>query len=200
MMKMKKFLVGKRISLHGLRSEDLKEGAPYYEWLDDLSLDLYTERSYFPNNPARMADYYNRACQNRDLLLLGIYDNETGKHVGNITLSDINWINRNAYIAYLLGDKTVTGRGYVTDACIMLMYYGFTKLNLERIHGGVSSRHPASQRVCEKVGLIVEGRRRNHLYRNGEFSDDIIVGALRHEWMEEYGKRAREIFETLPTY
>lgn len=197
---MKKFLVGKKISLHGLRSEDLKEGAPYYEWMDDLSLDLLTERSYFPNNPARMMAYYERACQNRDLMLLGIYDNETGKHIGNITLSDINYWNRNAYIGYLLGDKNFTGRGVVTDACLMLMYYGFNKLNLERIHGGVSSRHPASIRVCEKVGLVVEGRRRQHLFRNGEWSDDIIVGALKSEWMEEFGKKARDLFEVLPTY
>lgn len=196
---MKTFIIGKRISLHGLSSEDLRENGPYYSWLNDLSLDIYTERGYFPNNPERMLAYYKHACQNSDLILMGIYDNDSGKHIGNMTFQEINWIQRRAFIAYLLGDNSFAGKGIVTDACLMLMYYGFNKLNFERIWGGVSEKHTASRRICEKVGLLEEGRMRSHLLRNGEFCDAIVVGALRGEWMAKYGEIALSLCETPPT-
>lgn len=191
---MKKFIIGKEISLHGLRSKDLSEDSPYFNWLDDLSLDVYTQRSYFPNNLKRFRSYYEHACENSDLLLFGIYDNQTGRHIGNINFQLINWINRTAFIAYMLGDKEFTGKGITTQACLMLMYYGFNKLNFERIYGGVSEAHLASQRVCQKVGLVEEGRMRKHLLRQGKRYDVITVGALREEWIENFGELARSYF------
>ncbi len=194
----KRFLIGRRIHLRGLTRADIAENAPYFQWLDDLSLDLHTERSYFPNTPERMQAYFDRVQQNRDPILLAICDNASGRHIGNITFTDVNWFNRRAYIGYLLGDKTFAGKGIVTDAVLMFMFYGFNKLNFERIHGGVSSAHPASMRVCEKVGLLVEGRHRRHILRAGQWHDDIIVGALREEWMANHGEQARACFEELP--
>jgi len=197
---MKKFLIGKRIYLSGLEPKHLLVTEPYYSWLDDLSLDHFTERSYFPNNPSRMQKYYDASCANSNLILLGIFDNQTDKHIGNITFQDINWINRRAFIAYLLGDKSFAGKGIITEAVIMMMYYGFNKLNFERIYGGVSDLHMASKKICKKTGLKIEGRMRNHLYRNGQFSDALVVGALRDEWMKEYETIALEYFEVKPTY
>ncbi len=191
---MKKFIIGKEISLHGLRSKDLSEDSPYFNWLDDLSLDIYTERSYFPNNLKSYRSYYEHTCENSDILLLGIYDNQSGKHIGNISFQHINWINRNASINYMLGDKEFTGKGITTQACLMLMYYGFNKLNFERIWAGVSEAHLASQRVLQKVGLVEEGKKRKHILRQGNYYDVIMMGAIREEWIEKFGDLARSCF------
>jgi RimJ/RimL family protein N-acetyltransferase len=197
---MQKFLVSKRISLHGLKPENLTVDSPYYGWLEDLSLDQYTERSYYPNSESRMRAYYEKSTQNQSLILLGIFDNESGKHIGNITFQDINWLNRRAFIAYLLGDNSFAGNGIVTEAVLMMMYYGFNRLNFNRIYGGVTALHAASMKVCEKVGLKEEGRMRQHFYRNGEFSDSLVVGAIRDEWFAEFGQKAKELFTVPPTY
>ncbi len=195
---MKKYLIGKRISLHGLTKEQLTLDQPYYHWLDDLSLDLFTNRSYFPNNMEKMEAYYQQAIANNNLLLLGIFDNETSKHIGNITLQNIDWIHQTAFIAWVLGDKTFAGKGIVTEAGIMTMYYGFNKLNLERICGGVVEDHPASKKVCLKSGLKIEGVKRKFFKRNGKRYDSIVMGALRDEWMETHSEKAEEIFQELP--
>ena len=197
---MKQFLVGKRISLHGLTNKDIASDSPYYTWLEDLSLDQFTERSYFPNSENRMEEYFQEASKNQKMILLGIFENESGKHIGNITFQDINWINRRAFIAYLLGDKEYSGKGIITEAVLMMMYYGFNRLNFNRIYGGVSSMHKASMKICEKVGLKEEGCMRQHLFRNGEFTDSLIVGAIRNEWIDRFGLEARSIFEIPPTY
>lgn len=197
---MKRFLVGKRISLHGLTPENLEVNSPYYNWLEDMSLDIYTERSYFPNNLQRMKSYYEESCKNQSLILLGIFDNASGKHIGNVSFQEISWIARRTSIAYLLGDNSFAGKGIITDAVMMMMYYGFNKLNFQRIFAGVSDLHEASKKVCIKAGLKEEGRLRNDLYRNGEYSDSIFYGALYDEWMKEKGKEALALFEISPTY
>ncbi len=197
---MKHFLQGHRISLSGLTATHLAPDQPYYQWLNDLSLDEYTERSYFPNSTERMLNYYTHGSKNSDLILLGIFDNETEKHIGNITFQQINWMNNSAFIAYLLGDNTFAGKGIVTDAVLMMMYYGFNRLNFERIWGGVSDLHEGSKKVCIKTGLQVEGKMRHTLLRNGQYSDSLVVGAIRSEWMDEFGEKALNLFSVKPTY
>lgn len=192
---MKRYLIGKRISLHGLTKADIAPDAPYYSWLDDLSLDVFTERSALPNTQQRMESYFQRAQDQRDLILLGIFDNATGKHIGNLTFQEINWSRGRAFIGYLLGDKAFGGKGIVTDAVMMAMYYGFTKLHFQRIHGTVSADHLASRRICEKVGLIEEGQMREHFLANGKPADLMVVGALRREWMTTHAARAAVLFE-----
>ena len=72
----------------------------------------------------------------------------------------------------------------------MMMSYGFTnKLNLHRIFAGVASMNPASQKMCEKAGLLVEGCQRQHLLRNRERHDRTLMGALRPEWIQSHACR-----------
>ncbi len=191
---MQRYLVGNRISLHGLLPDDLLPTGPYFGWLDDLSLDLFGERSDLPNNPKRMGDYYAAACRNERLILMGIFDNATNRHIGNITLQQIDWVHRRAFLGYLVGDKEFTGKGIAPEACLMMMYYGFNKLNFERIWTTVADAHAASRRVADKIGLKEEGRLRAHQMRNGERRDLLVFGALREEWMAERGEKARGLF------
>lgn len=195
---MTNFLIGKRISLHGLTEKEIQPDAPYYSWLDDLSLDTFTERSRFPNSEKKMRQYFERAEKRQDLVLLGIFDRQTDTHIGNVTFQEIDWIRGRACMGYLLGDKKFHGQNIATEAVVMFMYFGFAKLNLGRIYTDINENHRASLRVAEKAGLVVEGRLREHFVVNGVPADSIIFGALRHEWMERYGSKALEYFEIPP--
>jgi RimJ/RimL family protein N-acetyltransferase len=195
---MRRFLKGNRISLHGLTDEQLRPEAPYYAWLDDLGLDLFGERSDFPNNSRRMNAYYSAACDNGNLILLGIFDNASDMHIGNITLQQIDWIHRRAFLGYLIGDKEFTGKGIASDASQMILYYGFNKLNLERVWTTVAVNHEASVRVAAKAGLKPEGQLRGHQLRAGKRRDMALFGALRQEWMDEFGAAALALFSEPP--
>lgn len=195
---MQRYLKGKRISLHGLSPEDLRSDAPYFSWLDDLNLDLFGERSDFPNSPARMEAYYAKACANDGLVLMGIFDNATGRHIGNITLQQLDWVQRRGFIGYLIGDKEFTGKGVAPEACLMIMYYGFNKLNLDRIWTTVAADHTASLRVADKAGFAREGVLRAHQMRKGKRRDVCVFGALREEWSISRGAEALALFTESP--
>lgn len=194
-----RFLIGNRIYLRGLEEDEFRPGTVYYDWLDDLSIDTHTERSYFPNSYGRMVEFYKRISSQNDILHLGIFSNNSHRHIGNIELSNINYMHRRAEISYLIGDKSIWRQGIATDAVLMLMYYGFNKLNIERISAGASEFNQASLRVLEKAGFEHEGRLRRHIVRNGGNVDVIILGALRESWMQTHGPGARSCFEQSPT-
>lgn len=195
---MQQFLAGKNISLHGLTPEHLRADAPYFSWLNDLSLDIFGERSDFPNNQSRMESYYAAACANDSLVLLGIFDNASGRHIGNITLHQIDWVHRRAFLGYLIGDKDFAGKGVASQACLMIMHYGFNKLNMDRIWTHITAEHGASLRVAEKAGLKQEGTLREHQLRNGTRRDVRVVGALRNEWSGTHGAAALDVFAQPP--
>ncbi len=196
---MKRYLVGKRISLHGLSPREIAEDAPYFGWLDDLQYDQFTERSRLPNSPERMAAYYQKANQpNGSLVFLGIYDNETGRHIGNISFKEINWSCRRGWLGYLIGDPEFRGKGIATDAILMFMLYGFNKLNFNRIFTTVSEPNLASRKLAEKTGLKEEGRMRGHIITGGRMIDVFMYGVLRDDWLKSHGERARDLFEEAP--
>lgn len=196
---MKRYLVGRRISLHGLSPRDIAEDAPYYGWLDSLENDSFTERSRLPNDPFRMEGYYKKACDpNSDLVFLGIYDNETGRHIGNISYKNINWSCRRGWLGYLIGDPEFRGKGIATDAVLMFMLYGFNKLNFNRIFTTVSEPNTASRKLSERVGLKEEGLMRGHIITGGRTIDVYMFGVLRDEWLASHGEQARACFDDPP--
>ena len=192
---MKQFLVGKRISLHGLREQDLGEDKPYFSWMNNLEYDAFTERSRYPNNVTSAREYYEKSCRKQDLVMLGIYDNETGDHIGNVSYKGINSFSRHGHLGYLVGDAAYRGRGIATEAVMMFMYYGFNKLNFNRVHTTITVDNKASIKVAEKVGLIEEGCMREHIVTGDRALDVKVFGALRREWMESHAEKARALFD-----
>ena len=53
------------------------------------------------------------------------------------------------------------GRGYATEIAGACLEYGFVDLNIKEIVATVDVRHPASQRVLEKIGFKCKETRRN---------------------------------------
>ncbi len=192
---MESFLIGNRLTLRGLREQDLKEDAPYFGWLNDLSLDSHNERSAFPNSMDRMISYYQKACKNQDLVLLGIYDNASQKHIGNISIKNINWHSRNGWLGYLIGDHDFHNQGVATEASMMFTYYCFNKLNLHRVCTSVTESNIASIKVLEKSGYQKEGVMKEHMMIGGKARDVMMYGAVSHAWEKTHSEKAKKLFK-----
>ena len=102
------FLQGQRIQLRALTEKDLTE--EYLQWLNDEEVCRYNSHAIFPNTEQKMKNYFDRLDIQREVVL-AIIDAKLNKHVGNISLQNINWVSRNAEFAILLGDKNYWGKG-----------------------------------------------------------------------------------------
>lgn len=58
----------------------------------------------------------------------------------------------------------------------------FNQLRCQKFNVSVYSYNEPSNRLCEKIGLVVEGRRRNTVYTDGTFYDEILYGLTKNEF------------------
>jgi RimJ/RimL family protein N-acetyltransferase len=80
------------------------------------------------------------------------------------------------------------GRGYATEALSAIISFGFTQLNLNRIHASHFTRNPASGRVMLKAKMRFEGCLRQHVIKWGQFEDIATYSILRSEHVETQNK------------
>lgn len=85
-----------------------------------------------------------------------------------------------AEIGFWLGE-TFWGRGIVTEAVKVVTSYGFSELGLRRIYATVFEWNPASARVLEKCGYVLEGRMRKNVVKDGQVIDELLFARVREE-------------------
>ena len=101
--------------------------------------------------------------------------------VGAIGLRIDGCFNK-AELGYWVG-KPFWNRGYATEATTAVLTFGFNELQLNRIHAAHLARNPASGRVMQKSGMILEGTARHDTMKWGKYEDLVSYGLLREDWL-----------------
>lgn len=91
--------------------------------------------------------------------------------------------HQRAEIGYWIGVPH-WNRGYCTEAARAVLEYGFGVLELNRVHAAHFTRNPASGAVMRKLGMLHEGRMRQHVLKNGVFEDIEKYAILRSEYLQ----------------
>ena len=176
------FLVGHKVYLRGLEESDLS--SDYFQWFNDQEVSRMNSHGRFPNNIKKMEQYLDYIYSNSALLVLAIIAKDSNTHIGNLSLQNIDWIDRNAELAIVSGNSPYRGKGYAKEACAIIVNHGFEQLNLHRIYCGTSEDNIPMQKLAEYVGMKVEGRRRETSFKNGRYVDYIQYGVLDREFQE----------------
>ena len=87
-------------------------------------------------------------------------------------------------IGYRLFDPKLAGRGYVTEACQLVVDYLFNVHPYHRLELLSAPDNAASIRIAEKCGFTAEGKLRQCFFINGGYTDVNIYSLLRPEWMQ----------------
>ncbi len=93
--------------------------------------------------------------------------------------------DRRAELGYWLA-ASAWNRGYASEATRAAVAFGFGELGLARIYAQVLAGNVASMRVLEKLGMIREGTKRQHVKKGNKLHDIVIYGLLREEWESEF--------------
>jgi RimJ/RimL family protein N-acetyltransferase len=118
-----------------------------------------------------------------DHLRLGIELSQGESLIGTCTLFNINFKCRRAEVGYGLG-ASAWGKGYMREALLALIDYGFRELNLNRIEADIDPRNAASAKTLGRLGFAQEGLLRERWIVGDEVSDTAFYGLLRREWMK----------------
>jgi len=109
-----------------------------------------------------------------------------GKLIGECSLFNLMPQSRRAEVGYTLAHEA-WGKGYINEALVALLEFGFTQLGLNRVEADIDPRNVASARTLERLGFQREGLLRQRWIVGDEVSDTAIYGLLAHEWRAKRG-------------
>ncbi|HEY2278795.1 MAG TPA: GNAT family protein [Streptosporangiaceae bacterium] len=173
-------LAGDRVRLRGVREDDLTTLAKVE--MDAGILVTLADRVVPPSEAAAKERIAKWSANEDDRLGFAIETlDDPGVLVGHVGLWGWQTKDRCATIGIAFGREHI-GRGYGTDAMRVIVSYGFRELGLHRIQLGVAPFNPAGIRAYEKAGFAEEGRRREAVWHDGRWYDEVMMSVLDHEW------------------
>ncbi len=158
----------------------------YKNWWLDQEVTKYNSHGLFPMTTKELNSFLNDIESNKIIVWAiivqeQINDNYYEKHIGNISLQNINWINRSAEFAVVIGEKDYWNKGYTTKAIRYLINHGFNKLNLNRIWTGTSESNIGMQKVAEKLNMTKEGKFKQGMFLNGQYENVYCYSILKEK-------------------
>ncbi|MCP4703795.1 MAG: UDP-4-amino-4,6-dideoxy-N-acetyl-beta-L-altrosamine N-acetyltransferase [candidate division Zixibacteria bacterium] len=105
-----------------------------------------------------------------------------GEDIGVVNLIEIDKHNSRCSWGFYLGSVNVRGKGIGKSVELNILDYIFSKLKLNKVCGEVFATNEKVIKMHEKNGSIVEGTRRQHIFKNGEFHDIVEMGITKKDW------------------
>lgn len=149
----------------------------YISWLNDKEITKYNSHGIFPNTLTKTQDYIN-SSQNSSQITFAIIDKETLTHIGNASIYKIDFINSNADISIIIGNRDFWEKGYGKEIFSILIHHCFNKLNLHKVTAGTTSDNIGMQRILEKLNFQKEGTIVESIKRDLQFFDTYLYGLL----------------------
>lgn len=145
----------------------------YYERMNNKKIMEYTSHCRFPLTKEDCFNHIkNQRNENRIIWKISGYTMGIGTlHIGNITLQEIDFINRLAEIAIIIWDEDYHGMGIATKAMKYVINHAFNRLNLHRIYLGTPDENTGMRCAAINAGMIHEGYSLGAFYHNGEYKN-----------------------------
>jgi len=105
-----------------------------------------------------------------------------GEYLGGCGLHRIDWIDRNAEVGIVIWKKEYWGKGYGSDAMMVLLRCAFRKMNLHRVFLRVYEDNERAIRSYEKCGFQREGVLRETRFIDGRYLNALVMGILAPEF------------------
>jgi RimJ/RimL family protein N-acetyltransferase len=172
------FYEGKHMRLKALTAQDIIE-SDWVGWFNDEEMSRYNNHHYFPNTFEQQHKFLE-SCAGPSKLALGIIDrlNDT-KICGVVSLSNIDFIHRNAEIAGIQDNKTTAGSPSIFfEAWSIMLRHGFEQLGLHKIYGGTFHPH-VSGGLARMFNFEIEGVRKKQMFKNDTYHDVTLLAVFK---------------------
>ena len=170
-----KLLQGERLKLRALEPEDLHflaqlENNPDF-WLISHTLapfSRYTLKRYIEESAKDIFE----VRQQRFAMAL------QDELIGFIDLFDFDPIHRRAGIGIVIASEEHRGQGLAKEGLALLCTYGFTHLGLHQLYANILEENTASIALFENLGFKAVGLKKDWVFYQGEFRNEILFQKL----------------------
>ncbi len=181
------FLLGERVCLRSLEREDL---VAIRKWANDPDIRRLTGEVK-PMSPAKAEEFLEKVDTEQDRIWFIICLRDNGRPIGEAGLLRMFHAWRTTDLSIIIGEKDAWGKGYGTEAILLLLDYAFGYLNFHRVSVGVVGFNERAVRFYEKVGFRKEGLQRDGYYYDHQYHDFVMMSVLEDEFRELRKKRAK---------
>lgn len=172
------FRRGNRVSLRLLTQEDVVQ---ITEWMNDQEVTAFLS-ACFPLHLSQEEKWIEDVNQSTKDFVFGLQTNDN-HFIGVMGLHGINFIDRFGKTGAYIGNKEYWGKGYGSEAKMILLDYAFNTLNLRKINSSVAAFNPRSHNYLKKCGYKEEGVRKKQIFHNGEYHDEILLSVFQEDWL-----------------
>jgi len=153
------------------------------KWMNNPKVRHYS-RNIWPRTLEEIKKKYENSPDRhtRNNVNFIIYHKQVERPIGIVGLDEINWVSRDAKLFALIGEPEQWGEGIAGEACALVIKYGFTELNLHKIHAGIFSPNSRSLRAAEKLGFEKEAILKETIYIDGKYHDNHRFSLLKRDW------------------
>lgn len=164
-----------------MQPEDWEEH--YYNCFDSEARRMLQYELELPptisDNKAEIEGFSNFNAESRRLMFT--IETLDGTNVGSFNLSGIDERNGTFGIGIQIG-RDYRGKGYGTSAMRLLLNYAFDERRLNKFNVSVIEGNIGSATMLEKLGCKQEGIRREVIFTDGVYKDEIFYGLTRKEF------------------
>lgn len=120
----------------------------------------------------------------------------TYEYVGHMGVHHISWPDGCAITGSIIGAPEGRGKGYGTEAKLLLLGHAFNAVGLRKLNSDVKAWNAASLGHLIKCGYRICGRQHAQVFDRGVFVDKILLEVFR-EWWEPIWNQYQKT-KTLP--
>lgn len=149
--------VGNKVRLEKHKSND---EAAFVSWYTDAEIAYVLRHDLRPLTPYQAQGYFNSIVLPNSAhgTAWAIHENETGELIGTTAVTEVDNRNGECLFRIVIGNKSVWGRGYGTDATRLVVAEAFERLELHTVNLEVFAHNERAQRSYVRVGFKETGR------------------------------------------
>lgn len=186
------FLVGKYVYLRPPDVEkDVIKGR-WAGWFNDKKTTRYLGQGVYPNTVQKQIEFVEGLKNDSSRVVLCIVDIANDKHIGVVSLSGIDMLNRKASISIVIGERTYPPAAPL-EAMALMTEYGFDRLNLNKINAGQCTSLWIWVNTLELIGYRMEGYNEAVMVRDGKVHDGVYTGMSAERFYELKNRRNGKI-------
>ncbi len=185
------FLESNRLVLSPVEKTDYEKIA---SWLNDGNVTAHMFSGQRPMTMEQVEKMLDADINSEKNCVFMVSEKESGKAIGYAGLYEIHFTARKAEVRILIGEKSFWGKGYGTETIEMLSFYGFDRLNLQRLFLGYTSENKAAEGAYTNAGFKKEGVLVNDIYRNSKYYDTVRMAILREEYYKDLYEKHKKAF------
>jgi RimJ/RimL family protein N-acetyltransferase len=173
-------ILGERVRLVPFDTDRHFENA--YQWINDPEVTEWVLVGDFPMSKLAEQAWFESMSAFREDNVSFAVETLDGIHIGFSGIHNIDWRQGTAITGTIIGDKTVWGQGFGSDAARTRAKYAFQTLGLRMLYSSVLQGNERSLRMQLRVGYRQTGCQPAKYWKRGAYRDEVLT-ALHPDWL-----------------